>query len=176
MDTMKEKVEVIEKKNIKCRYNDRGFCRSRAECVYYHADKICDKLLSNGQCPEPKTCFMRHPRDCRYWKGDTRGCLREQPMQVFAYFNQKRCKYQCKEELSSTQKWRRKENGQQKDKGDTDSLNKDVVAKEDVIKEKEDIISKLESENEGLIEENHRIKRCAFKMDQEIKVLRSLMN
>ena len=62
------------------------------------------------------------------------------------------------------------------DKGDTDSLNKEVVAKENVIKEKEDIISKLESDNEGLIEENHRIKRCAFKMDQEIKVLRSLMN
>ena len=40
----------------------------------------------------------------------------------------------------------------------------------------EDKVLKLISENEDLIKENDRIKRCARKMDQEIKVLRSQTN
>ena len=40
----------------------------------------------------------------------------------------------------------------------------------------EDKVLKLISENEDLIKENDRIKRCARKMDQEIKALRSQTN
>ena len=55
-----------------------------------------------------------------------------------------------------------------------DPLNKALVAK--VIKEKENEITKLRSENESLMELNNKISRCAIKMDQEIKELRSKMN
>ena len=81
-DQMEEKAVIIDdslekkKSNLKCRYNDRGFCKSRLDCVYSHSNKTCDKLLSMGQWPETKTCLLRHPRDCKRWKGDTRGCLR----------------------------------------------------------------------------------------------------
>ena len=63
-------------------------------------------------------------------------------------------------------------------KGDksTDSLKDDIVAKDNLIKDKEEIVSKLKSKIERLIEENNRIKQCAKNMDQEIKVLRSQLN
>ena len=119
---------------------------------------------------------MRHPRDCRYWKGDTRGCLRDNQCKYLHTSTKKGVNISVKksyhEPKSGEEKKMDNKEAFTENKGDTDSLNKEVVAKENVIKEKEDIISKLESENEGLIEENHRIKRCAFKMDQEIKVLK----
>ena len=46
-------------------------------------------------------------------------------------------------------------------------------AKDKVIKEKDEEIARLRSENESLMENNSRMKRIAWKMDQEIKVLRS---
>ena len=47
------------------------------DCVYYHSDGICDGFLRTGLCPEPKgDCWLRHPKECKHWLGDTRGCLR----------------------------------------------------------------------------------------------------
>ena len=46
-------------------------------------------------------------------------------------------------------------------------------AKDKVIKEKDEGIATLRSENKSLMENNSRMKRIAWKMDQEIKVLRS---
>jgi hypothetical protein len=70
--------DCVEKKRItiKCRYNDRGYCKSQSECMFAHSDKICENFVSNGKCLEPKQCLERHPKDCKHWKGDTRGCLR----------------------------------------------------------------------------------------------------
>ena len=46
-------------------------------------------------------------------------------------------------------------------------------ANDKVIKEKDEEIARLRSENESHMENNSRMKRIAWKMDQEIKVLRS---
>ena len=79
-EEIKDKLKVcsksIEKKHIKCRYNDRGFCRNQFECVYFHSEKICEKALSSGKCLKYKTCVQRNPKNCKHWMGDTRGCLR----------------------------------------------------------------------------------------------------
>ena len=58
----------------------------------------------------------------------------------------------------------------------TDSLKDEFVKKDNLIKDKEEMVSKLKSEIERLVEENNRIKRCAKNMDQEIKVWRSQLN
>jgi hypothetical protein len=77
-DKMEDKSVIIDdplekkKSNLKCRYNDRGFCKSDLDCVHAHSNIICDKLLSNGQCPESKSCPSRHPRDCKHWKEDVK--------------------------------------------------------------------------------------------------------
>ena len=51
-----------------------------------------------------------------------------------------------------------------------------VAVKDKLIEEKIKEITKLQSENKSLTEQNMRISRCARKMDQEIKSLRSQTN
>ena len=51
-----------------------------------------------------------------------------------------------------------------------------MAAKEILIKEKDEEIAKLRSENVILIENENRMKRIAWKMDQEIKALRAKQN
>ena len=46
-----------------------------------------------------------------------------------------------------------------------------VAVKDKLIEEKIKEITKLQSENKSLTEQNMRISRCARKMDQEIKVV-----
>ena len=55
----------------------------------------------------------------------------------------------------------------------TESLKEAVAAKDKLIEEKIKEITKLQSENKSLTEQNMRISRCATKMDQEIKDLRT---
>ena len=56
------------------------------------------------------------------------------------------------------------------------SLKESLAEKDDEIKHKDEEILKLKSENEGLFEENDKIKRCARNMDKEIKALRARTN
>ena len=48
------KEEVIDdsvekkKKDVKCRYNNRGYC-SQSGCVFLHSEKVCEKVLANVQ-------------------------------------------------------------------------------------------------------------------------------
>ena len=57
-----------------------------------------------------------------------------------------------------------------------DTLKEAVEANEKVIKEKEEEIARLRLENESLMENNNKIKRIAWNMDQEIKVLMAKLN
>ena len=56
------------------------------------------------------------------------------------------------------------------------SLKETVASKDKEIKEKDDKVQKLVLENEDLINQNNKIKRCAKNMDEEIKRLRSRTN
>ena len=63
-------------KQKRCRHNNQGFCKMGAECEYSHADKVCDSFRMHGKCSEPKFCPDRHPKECKFWLGDIKGCLR----------------------------------------------------------------------------------------------------
>ena len=65
-----------------------------------------------------------------------------------------------------------KESTEEKD----DTLNETIAVKDKVIKEQNEEIIRLRSENESIIEQNDRMKRIAVNMDKEIKVLRSKLN
>ena len=71
-------IQPIEDKRRKiCRHFNKGFCKMKDECVYFHKERICDASLQTGVCTEPKgVCWLRHPKECKHWLGDTRGCLR----------------------------------------------------------------------------------------------------
>jgi hypothetical protein len=165
------------KKDVKCRYNDRGYC-SQSECVFLHSNIICDKVLSNGKCPASKECLLRHPKDCKHWMGDTRGCLRGD-----------RCKYLhqltrkgmfIKLNKNSRTKSENQDIGDKQElfieKVNDDNvivLKEDIASKEEVIKRLEENNSKLISENKTLLEENNRFQRILLDMNQEIKLLRA---
>ena len=65
-------------KQQKCRHNNAGYCKMEAQCAYFHNDKICDQYLTDGKCSQPRLCPDRHPKECKFWLGDPRGCLRGQ--------------------------------------------------------------------------------------------------
>ena len=48
----------VKGKNVaskkKCRHNNNGYCKMKAECVYYHSEKICDQFLANRKCRDSK--------------------------------------------------------------------------------------------------------------------------
>ena len=44
----------------KCRYYDKGFCRNRENCLYYHPTDDCQNNCKN------KKCSLRHRNVCRY--------------------------------------------------------------------------------------------------------------
>jgi hypothetical protein len=52
-------------------------------------------------------------------------------------------------------------------------LKEDIASKEEVIKRLQENISKLISENKGLLEENNRFQSILLNMKQEIKLLKS---
>ena len=71
-------IENIVKQGMKrkCRYNNRGHCRYRDRCKYYHSESICKIYLENKKCDD-KSCMDRHPKVCKYWLKNRSGCLRK---------------------------------------------------------------------------------------------------
>ena len=183
-DTFKDKVEVFddhrEKRNkIKCRYNDRGYCKSQSECVFLHSDKVCDKVLSNGTCSESKVCLLRHPRNCKHWMGDTRGCLRGDECKYLHISSKKGI--HVKRNPNNHDTTRETQNKTDNKEILIENTNDEMVhelteasdAKDEEIKQMNENVSKLIAENKGLIEENNKVKIILKNMDQEIKLLRS---
>ena len=67
---------IGSKKKKRCRHNNAGYCKMGSNCEYLHSDKVCQQFMVSGKCLEYKICPLRHPKDCKFWLGDTRGCLR----------------------------------------------------------------------------------------------------
>lgn len=51
----------------KCSYYDKGFCRQKDSCKFYHPEKSCGDFRKDGIC-QKSFCRDRHPKMCRYWK------------------------------------------------------------------------------------------------------------
>ena len=60
----------------KCRYYDRGHCKYKLRCRYFHPRGICQAYFENGKC-DRKNCMERHPKTCKYWLKSKGGCKRE---------------------------------------------------------------------------------------------------
>ena len=66
----------FDKKIRKCRYYDRGYCKYKCDCNYFHSKNICKDYLENGKC-ENKSCMERHPKVCKFWLKSRAGCKRD---------------------------------------------------------------------------------------------------
>ena len=54
--------QLKKKENTKCRYYNRGYCRSKSKCSFFHPQDICEEI----KCFD-KTCLKRHLKDCKNW-------------------------------------------------------------------------------------------------------------
>ena len=52
-----------KKKNVKCKYHDKGFCYNRMNCRYSHPKEICQ----DSDCYENNNCHKRHPKMCLFF-------------------------------------------------------------------------------------------------------------
>jgi hypothetical protein len=76
-DKKEETQDELEKfKKTKCRYFDKGFCRYRNKCRYFHPQKTCEEYLRSSKC-DHLNCEDRHPEACKYWKS-TNKCKRNE--------------------------------------------------------------------------------------------------
>ena len=48
-----------------CKFNNRGYCRGKESCQFFHAETICVIYRETGLCWKP-ICRERHPKTCRY--------------------------------------------------------------------------------------------------------------
>ena len=68
--------QFINRPPRKCRYFNRGFCKYREGCKYYHSPVICKDYVEVGICRK-SSCFNRHPKTCKHWSVSPNGCPRE---------------------------------------------------------------------------------------------------
>ena len=78
MDEGKE----AEERNLaikKCRYFNRGYCKYKSRCKYFHPQQICQDHLETLDC-ELKGCKNRHPKVWK-WFRKAGGCNREENLE-----------------------------------------------------------------------------------------------
>ena len=63
-------------KQNKCRYFNRGYCKFKENCRFFHSSVICEDFLEIGICKSSEGCIKRHPKNCRYWCKRAEGCRR----------------------------------------------------------------------------------------------------
>ena len=167
-----EKLIINGSKQRKCRHNNVGYCKMEAQCAYFHKDNICDQYLTNGKCTNWRLCPDRHPKECKFWLGDSRGCLRGQI-----------CKHLHKEE-NKGKKIKAKDTNSHIHKGDDAPLNspnshdmepnntgynqnhENESDMEEETSPRDEIIVKLRTKSDTLETENKELKEQLEKLTQ----------
>lgn len=63
-----------KRKTRRCRYYNRGFCKFKTKCRFFHPLGICKEYLTSQKC-ETLNCLDRHPKPCK-WLESKEGCRR----------------------------------------------------------------------------------------------------
>ena len=167
----KDKTEFNVKQ--KCRYYDKGYCKYKKHCRFFHSSKNCDQFLRDGKCEIGKACLCRHPKTCKVWIVDKEGCNRS-------------CQYLHEEGPDSIGDKIKVTNDAESSRDLDERLDKQrensetskVVELEKIVEMKDILINKmkekevnLQKENESLIEQLEKLKRITANMHRELKRL-----
>jgi hypothetical protein len=150
--------------------------------------------LMPGQCEESRWCLERHPKDCKFWLGDPRGCLRGQQCKYLHKIENKGKNVKDQESSSDVSNKAsekveicsskitpddRKDTDNKSDEQNHDKMRKieDIeVDMEDKMSPKDDIdhnsrmkINTLETEKTLLKEQLEKLKRVVLNMNNHIK-------
>ena len=52
------------KRAKQCKFNNKGFCKMKEWCQFYHEEEICESHVVFGVCSK-SNCWRRHPHSCR---------------------------------------------------------------------------------------------------------------
>ena len=58
----------------KCRYFNKGYCKYKGRCRYFHPQQICQNHMDTLDC-KLKGCKKRHPKVCKWFRKAV-GCNR----------------------------------------------------------------------------------------------------
>ena len=97
-DRNEEQEKLKESKPRKCRYFNRGFCKYREKCRYYHSAVICKEYVKEGCCRK-NICSERHPKSCKFWTKTSGGCPRGENCQFLHIESEKYAENDDIEEL-----------------------------------------------------------------------------
>ena len=50
----------VKKRQVKCKYYNKGYCKKKNECLFYHPTNYCIDKCKNSECK------FRHRIKCRY--------------------------------------------------------------------------------------------------------------
>jgi hypothetical protein len=56
-----------KKSKVRCKFQNKGFCREGSSCEYSHHDENCLEYCSSGSCSQDPICQYRHPNKCKFW-------------------------------------------------------------------------------------------------------------
>ena len=56
-----------ETSKIRCKYQNKGYCKEGSQCDYFHPEEPCHEQSLSGVCSKEKTCPSRHPNKCKFW-------------------------------------------------------------------------------------------------------------
>ena len=176
---------------------NRGFCKFMEECEFRHSEIICEKYLQDGKC-QRKECPDRHPKDCQYWVKCEIGCKREDTC-MYLHCNDKKFKlenermeteeiveYSCdecnvkcenkanyKNHVKSHHKdlWTKGANDNLEKNEKIEALQKEIISKEETIKE---LVIRINKSEDTFVEQTKKLKRytnCARNAGEEVKRL-----
>jgi len=157
----------------KCRHNNKGYCKHKNRCGFYHHEQICENFVKDGSCEIENTCPFRHPKECKYTK-DSSGCKRG------GY-----CRYLHKDENEIKSRQEEVKVNQDVNTASEDMdvvltnqtnndkkfimLQKDIDEKDAKIKELEEIKLNLEHDISNMKSHVEKLERIAFNMHKELK-------
>ena len=166
--------DVSENKNSKkCRYDNKGFCKFQKKCKFFHSGKICEKYIQEGKCDLGQSCLCRHPKECKYWLRDSKGCTRAECCKYLHKMDSKRPETQgtnTKEDVSDfIHVIKESDNGTK----EITELKEEINVKDDMIKVLEEKEKALKNENETLKAQVEKLKIIATNMHKELKEIQS---
>ena len=170
----------------RCRYNNRGVCKMEDSCRYLHSHEICNEFISEGKCSQPHQCYYRHPKDCKYWVGDARGCWRGDQCKFLHKASKKGIKVKDFEDKSDNNKKVEAETEKEsveKETGITvNEINDEernkvtkVMELTQTLAHKEKEVKDLNDKTEKLLDENVNLKKEVEKLTRVAKNLHNAL-
>ena len=186
-----ENVVKTKESEKKCRYYNKGYCKNKLDCKFYHPESVCENFLLNKSCPE-RGCTKRHPSSCKFWQRGPRGCFRGETCKYLHRLedmgkdkkelcdgnkSDNEIRYNCPKPDDDDPLEKAKEDTEREKESERVAMEKtkskeNILSHESEKRNLEDEITKLKYENVDLIAQLEKLKRVLAVMDKQLKLIK----